>query len=57
MAQQKSLIELLPEVVKNGKREVAKILERLESGNRMTLQTNEYVLPSKDKSGLGSVNK
>ncbi|MDR0873694.1 MAG: site-specific DNA-methyltransferase [Prevotellaceae bacterium] len=52
MAQQKSLIELLPEVVKNGKREVEKILSRLESGNRMTLQTNEYVLPSKDQSGI-----
>jgi len=52
MATQKSLIELLPDVVKQGKKEVEKILERLESGNRMTLQTNEYVLPSKDTSGL-----
>jgi adenine specific DNA methylase Mod len=52
MAQQKSLIELLPDVVKQGKKEVEKILERLESSNRMTLQTNEYVLPSKDTSGL-----
>ena len=42
MATQKSLIELLPDVVKQGKKEVEKILERLESGNRMTLQTNEY---------------
>ena len=52
MATQKSLIELLPDVVKQGKKEVEKILERHENGNRMTLQTNEYVLPSKDTSGL-----
>jgi site-specific DNA-methyltransferase (adenine-specific)/adenine-specific DNA-methyltransferase len=51
MAQQKSLIELLPEVVKNGKREVARILERLENGNRMMLQTNEYVLPLENRIG------
>ncbi len=42
----KSLIELLPEVVSDGKKEVAKILGRLESNNKMLLQTNEYVLPT-----------
>ncbi|HAM42709.1 MAG TPA: site-specific DNA-methyltransferase [Elusimicrobia bacterium] len=41
----KSLIEELPKIVAEGKKEVAKILENLESGNKITLQTNEYVLP------------
>lgn len=48
----KSLIEYLPEIVAEGKREVAWLLERTESANKLTLQTNEYVLPAKDKSGL-----
>ncbi|MBI3592354.1 MAG: site-specific DNA-methyltransferase, partial [Nitrospirae bacterium] len=47
-----SLIEQLPKIVSEGKKEVEKILERLSGSNRLTLQTNEYVLPSKDKSGL-----
>lgn len=47
-----SLIEQLPKIVAEGKKEVEKILERLSGPNRLTLQTNEYVLPSKDKSGL-----
>ena len=46
----KSLIELLPEIVSEGKKEVERIFERLESANKITLQTNEYVLPvAKDK--------
>ena len=48
----KSLIEELPEIVKRGKREYEKIIQRLQSDNKMLLQTNEYVLPSRDKSGL-----
>lgn len=40
-----SLIEQLPKIVAEGKKEVEKILERLESKNKLTLQTNEYVLP------------
>ena len=48
----KSLIEMLPEVVSHGKREVEKILERAQSDNKMMLQTNEYVLPARDDSGL-----
>lgn len=40
-----SLIELLPKIVAEGKKEVEKIFERLESNNKITLQTNEYVLP------------
>lgn len=48
----KSLIEALPEVVKQGRREVEQILERAQSDNKMMLQTNEYVLPARDDSGL-----
>jgi site-specific DNA-methyltransferase (adenine-specific)/adenine-specific DNA-methyltransferase len=47
-----SLIEELPKIVKEGRNEVAKILERINSGNALALQTNELVLPSKDISGL-----
>ena len=54
-----SLIELLPKVVSEGKKEVEKILKRQESDNKLLLQTNEYVLPSKDTSGLfrGEIKK
>lgn len=48
----KSLIEALPDVVKQGRREVEQILERAQSDNKMMLQTNEYVLPARDDSGL-----
>lgn len=47
-----SLIEQLPKIVAEGKKEVERILDRLSGPNRLALQTNEYVLPSKDKSGL-----
>ncbi|MBI5664272.1 MAG: site-specific DNA-methyltransferase [Nitrospirae bacterium] len=47
-----SLIEQLSKIVAEGKKEVERILERLSGSNKLTLQTNEYVLPSKDKSGL-----
>jgi len=47
-----SLIEELPKIVKEGRTEAAKILERINSGNALMLQTNELVLPSKDVSGL-----
>ncbi|MBI5468389.1 MAG: site-specific DNA-methyltransferase [Deltaproteobacteria bacterium] len=47
-----SLIEQLPKIVAEGKKEVEKILERLSGPHKLALQTNEYVLPSKDKSGL-----
>ena len=49
-----SLIYELPKIVEEGKKEVEKILERLSSSNRLALQTNELVLPSKDSSGLFS---
>ena len=48
----KSLIEELPRIVNEGRREAQQILERLSSGTQVGLQTNELVLPSKDVSGL-----
>ncbi len=47
-----SLIEQLPKIVAEGKKEVEKIMERLESNNKITLQTNEYVLPVKKEANL-----
>jgi adenine specific DNA methylase Mod len=47
-----SLIELLPKIVAEGKKEAERILNQLSEKDRVTLQTNEYVLPSKEKSGL-----
>jgi hypothetical protein len=47
-----SLIEELPKIIAEGKKEVERILERLASPQKLTLQTNELVLPSKDISGL-----
>jgi adenine-specific DNA-methyltransferase len=47
-----SLIEQLPKIVADGKRDVEQILERLSSSQRIGLQTNELVLPSKERSGL-----
>jgi len=47
-----SLIEELPKIVAEGKKEVERVLERLASPQKLTLQTNELVLPSKDVSGL-----
>lgn len=47
-----SLIEELPKILKQGKREAQRILEGLSKSNRVTLQTNELVLPSKDTTDL-----
>lgn len=47
-----SLIDLLPKIVNQGKKEAQKILDGISDNNRITLQTNEIVLPSKDNSGL-----
>ena len=44
----KSLLEQLPEIVANGRKEAEKILESLENRHRVTLQTREVVLPAKD---------
>ena len=43
-----SLIEQLPKVVQEGRREANKILEGLSENTRLSLQTNELVIPSKD---------
>lgn len=47
-----SLIEQLPKIVAEGKKEVERIMERLESNNKITLQTNEYVLPVRKEENL-----
>lgn len=48
----KSLIGELPRIVQDGNREAAAILDRLSSANRITLQTNEVVLPAKATSEI-----
>lgn len=45
-----SLIEELTKIVKEGKQEAQRILDRLSSSTRIGLQTNELVLPAKDTS-------
>lgn len=44
----KSLLEKLPGIVAAGKRQAAQILEGLDGRNRVTLQTRELIIPSKD---------
>ena len=44
----KSLLEQLPEIVANGRKEAERILEGIESRHRVSLQTREVVLPAKD---------
>ena len=51
-AMAKSLIEELPKIAAEGRREAQQVLERLNSGVSIGLQTNELVLPRKDRSGL-----
>lgn len=46
----KSLLEQLPEIVKEGRRQAERILESLEGRHRVRLQTREWVLPSRDTS-------
>ena len=46
-----SLIEHLPKIVAQGKKEAQKILDGLSARNRITLQTNELVLPAKASGG------
>ncbi len=43
-----SIIELLPKVVSEGRREANRILEGLSNSSRVSLQTNEFVIPNKD---------
>ena len=48
-----SLLEQLPKIVSDGKREAEQILDRMESGYRIGLQTRELVIPSKDTATKG----
>jgi len=49
-----SLIEELPKIIARGKKEAQRILDGISTSNRITLQTNELVLPTKAKGGLSS---
>ena len=44
----KSLLEQLPEIVAAGRKTAERLLEGIESRQRVTLQTREVVLPAKD---------
>ena len=44
----KSLLEQLPSIVAEGKKEAERVMERAESSYRLGLQTRELVIPSKD---------
>ena len=44
----KSLLEQLPEIVAAGRKTAERLLESIESRQRVTLQTREVVLPAKD---------
>lgn len=44
----KSLLEQLPGIVADGRREAERVMERAESNFRLGLQTRELVIPSKD---------
>lgn len=46
----KSLLEELPQIVREGRQQAERILESLEGRHRVRLQTREWVLPSKDVS-------
>ena len=44
----KSLLEQLPDIVANGRKQAERILESLETRQRVRLQTREVVLPARD---------
>ena len=44
-----SLIDLLPKIVSDGKREANRILESISNQSRIGLQTNELVIPNKER--------
>ncbi len=50
-----SLIEELPKIVEKGKKNAQKLLDGLSKSQRITLQTNELVLPTKAKGGLATI--
>jgi adenine specific DNA methylase Mod len=47
-----SLIEELPKIVEKGNKEAQRMIDGLSKSQRVTLQTNELVLPTKAKGGL-----
>ena len=49
-----SLIEELPKIVERGKKEAQKLLDGLSKSQRIMLQTNELVLPTRAKGGLAA---
>ena len=49
-----SLISELPKIIERGKKQAERILDNLSKKNKITLQTNELVLPTKAKGGLFS---
>ena len=50
-----TLIEELPKIVEKGKKDAQKLLDGLSKSQRITLQTNELVLPTKAKGGLAAI--
>jgi adenine-specific DNA-methyltransferase len=48
----KSLLEQLPDIVANGRKTAERMLESIESRQRVTLQTREVVLPAKDAAAV-----
>ena len=52
----KSLLEQLPTIVAEGKREAERVMERAESNFRLGLQTRELVIPSKESKWQGLFN-
>ncbi|GGR22444.1 site-specific DNA-methyltransferase [Agromyces mediolanus] len=48
----RSLLDQLPKIVADGKREAARVLEQLTGEQRVRLHTREFVQPSREASGL-----
>ncbi len=53
--QLKSLITELPKIVERSKRQAQRILDSLSKRNRIILQTNELVLPTRFEKGFYSL--
>ena len=47
-----SLIEELPKIVAQGKKEAQRILDGISRSGRVSLQTNELVLPPRRREGI-----
>ena len=50
----KSLVEQLPDIIRRGKAQAQQILEQIEGNGRVSLQTREFVIPSKATAALVS---